>query len=90
MKKYKKYSKIETKNKKQVHKINKAEKKVDTENGNIFYLYLFLYIIFINKQIINGNHQLFIALTLFTHAVYSFNVVYSGRIIEKQQNSHNC
>jgi hypothetical protein len=38
MKKYKKYSKIETKNKKQVHKINKAEKKVDTENGNIFYL----------------------------------------------------
>jgi hypothetical protein len=26
------YSKIETKNKKQVHKKNKEEKKVDTEN----------------------------------------------------------
>jgi hypothetical protein len=44
MKKYQKYSKIETKIKKQVHKKNKAEKKVDTENKNIFYLCCFSYI----------------------------------------------
>ena len=59
MEKNQKYSKIETKNKKQVHKKNKAEKKVDTENKNIFYLYcfsyIFFYIIFINKQIKKGK-----------------------------------
>jgi hypothetical protein len=33
-----KIGKIETKNKKQVHKKNKAEKKVDIENKNIVYV----------------------------------------------------
>ena len=47
MKKYQKYSKIETKIKKQVHKKNKAEKKVDTEYKNIFYLCCFSYIFFL-------------------------------------------
>lgn len=36
----KKYSKKETKNKKQVHKKNKAEKKVDIENNFFFYVFL--------------------------------------------------
>ena len=49
----------------------------------LFFLYLFFYIIIINKQIKKGKNQLFIALTSFTHAVCSFNLVYSGRIIEK-------
>ena len=40
----KKYSKKETKNKKQVHKKNRAEKKVNTENKNIFYLCCFSYV----------------------------------------------
>ena len=43
MKKYQKYSKIETKNKKQVNKINKAEKKVDTDNRNIFFFLNHIY-----------------------------------------------
>ena len=40
----KKYSKKETKNKKQVHEKNKAEKKVDIENKNIFYVVFLIFI----------------------------------------------
>jgi hypothetical protein len=40
----KKYSKKETKNKKQVHKKNKTEKKVDIENKNIFYVVFLIFI----------------------------------------------
>ena len=82
MKKYQKYRKIETKNKKQVHKKNKARKKRLIQKIKIFFIYV-VFLMFINKQIKKGENQLFIALTSFTHAVCSFNLVYSGRIIEK-------
>jgi hypothetical protein len=39
----------------------------------LFFLYLFFYIIFINKQIKMGKNQLFISLTLFTPVVLSKN-----------------
>ena len=71
----------------QVHKKNKAEKRL-IQKIKIFFIYVvfliyFFYIIFINKQIKKEKNQLCIALTSFTHAVCSFNLVYSGRIIEK-------